>query len=210
MHATTDPTELLLDRIAGGDTAAVDLLLGRYRPRLRSLVSLRLDPRIAGRVDASDVVQDALAKASRRIMDYVRDRPLPFYPWLRRLAIDRIVEVHRAHIHARRRSVTCELAAEAPVSSNGRSTLVRELMSLGKSPSESARFHEEVARAHAAVEELSEADREVLVLRYLEQLTPGEAAAILGITANTFAQRHLRALRRVRAILADDGGADEI
>lgn len=208
----TSETDNLLDRIRGGDRCATDQLFGRYRERLRGLVSIRLDHRVAGRVDASDVVQDTFAKAATRIEDYAEARPVAFYPWLRKIAVDRIVELHREHIRSQRRSVTREHIYEnSPVelSACGRQALAQQLVSMGDSPSHQTMLREEMERAQNAVDQLPDVDREVLVLRYLEQLTAKESAAILGITENTFAQRHLRAIRRVRSLLAAKGYTDE-
>src|SRR5262245_53645659 len=101
-------TERLLQRAAAGDPAARDQLFTRHRDRLRRAIARRLDRRLAARVDPSDVVQEALADADRKLVGYLRDRPLPFYPWLRRLALERLVQLHRRHVRARKRSVTRE------------------------------------------------------------------------------------------------------
>src|SRR5436853_2187221 len=101
-------TEELLRRAGDGDRDARGAVLDRHRRRLRRMVALRMDPRLAARVDASDVVQETLAEADRRMSDYLRERPLPFYPWLRRLALDRLAWQHRFHVRAARRSVTRE------------------------------------------------------------------------------------------------------
>src|SRR5947208_13646251 len=107
--ALADPdTDVLVDRAASGDGSARQQLLVRHRGRLRQMVAVRLDPRLAARVDPSDVVQEALADAARKLDGYLRDRPLPFYPWLRRLAWERIVLLHRRHVRSQRRSVTRE------------------------------------------------------------------------------------------------------
>jgi RNA polymerase sigma-70 factor (ECF subfamily) len=81
--ADTD-TDELLRRAGAGDRLARGALLQRHRDRLRRLIALRLDPRLAARIDPSDVVQEVLVEADRRLDRYVSDRPLPFYPWLRR------------------------------------------------------------------------------------------------------------------------------
>src|SRR5262245_32662781 len=104
-------TELLLERAAAGDAGARDRLLQRHRGRLRRMVAVRADPRLAARVDPSDVVQETLADAARKLDAYLRDRPLPFYPWLRRLAQERLAALHRRHVRAKRRSVTREAGA---------------------------------------------------------------------------------------------------
>src|SRR5262245_8049497 len=104
----TPDTEQLLAQASHGDAAARSQLLQRHRGRLKRMVAVRADPRLAARVDPSDVVQETLAEANARLDAYLRDRPLPFYPWLRQLAQQRLIDLHRRHVRARRRSVTRE------------------------------------------------------------------------------------------------------
>jgi RNA polymerase sigma-70 factor, ECF subfamily len=107
MNAAHQPdTEELLDQAKAGDRTARQRLLMRHRDRLRQMVALRIDRRMAARVDPSDVVQEALAVAAQSLSDYLRDRPLPFYPWLRRFAWERLLQLHRHHLRTQRRSVT--------------------------------------------------------------------------------------------------------
>src|SRR5882724_1319841 len=103
-------TDLLLDRAADGDTDARGHLLERHRDRLKRMVAVRSDPRLAARVDPSDVVQEALTEAAGKLDGYLQARPLPFYPWLRLIAQQRLIDLHRKHVLARRRSVTREAA----------------------------------------------------------------------------------------------------
>ena len=98
MAADQLDTEELLDRAGQGDGEARQRLLARHRHRLRQMVIVRLDRRLAARLDPSDIVQEALADAARGLDDYLRDRPVPFYPWLRRFAWERLVEVNRRHL----------------------------------------------------------------------------------------------------------------
>src|SRR5205814_8150781 len=133
--ATTNPdTDQLLDRAASGDGRARQELLARHRKRLRRMVALRLDRRLAARVDPSDVVQEALADAAARLDGYLRDRPLPFYPWLRRLAWERLVTLHRRHVRAQRRTVARE---EGPLLLSDGSVLqlARQLVAPSNGPS---------------------------------------------------------------------------
>ena len=97
-------TDSLLKQASAGDREAREQLLIRHRDRLTRMVAVRLDRTLAARVDPSDVVQETLTDAARRLDDYLRERPMPYYPWLRRLASDRLDKVHRRHT-ARRRSV---------------------------------------------------------------------------------------------------------
>jgi RNA polymerase sigma-70 factor, ECF subfamily len=199
--ATAD-TELLLKQAAGGDAAARDRLLQRHRERLKRMVAVRADPRLAARVDPSDVVQETLAEAAANLDAYLRDRPLPFYPWLRQIAQERLIDLHRRHVQARRRSVTREEAAGLP----DRSALVLAERLFAPHSSPSARLHraERRERVRAALAALPESDREVLVLRILEELPTRDLAAVLGISEVAVRSRQVRALERLKALLGPD------
>ena len=112
MTSTHDDTDELLAKAGEGDSKARETLLARHRDRLKKVVQLRMDKRLAARVDASDVVQDSLFDATRELPTYLRERPLPFYPWLRQVTLDRLKKVHRFHIQTQRRAVDRELPAE--------------------------------------------------------------------------------------------------
>ncbi len=196
-------TEQLVERAAAGDGAARDGLLARHRSRLRRMVAVRADPRLAARIDASDVVQETLAEAAAKLDRYLRDRPLPFYPWLRQIARDRLATLHRRHVLAQRRSVTRE-AADADLPDRSAFALADRLFARNSSPS--ARLHRDEVRARvrAALAALPEADREVLVLRHLEELPAKEIAAVLGSTEAAVRSRQVRALYRLRVLLGPD------
>jgi RNA polymerase sigma-70 factor (ECF subfamily) len=195
-------TDLLLDRTAAGDRSARQALLDRHRGRLRQMVAVRLDPRLAARVDPSDVVQEALVDADRKLAAYLRDRRIPFYPWLRRVAWERLAKVHERHT-AGRRDVGREAVAPALSDASVRE-LAGRLLAPGPSPSQLAERRELFGRARAALRRLSDRDREVLVLRYLEHLTTAEAAAVMGVTEGAVKLRHLRALERLRDLMGGD------
>jgi RNA polymerase sigma-70 factor, ECF subfamily len=197
-----EDTDELLRRVSAGDSEASSRLLARHRPRLRHMIDVRLDRRLRARIDPSDVVQDALAEAAQKLSDYARRQPLPFYPWLRRLAWERLVKLHQRHITAAKRSVTREAAPALPDESA--LELAMLLLAPGTSPSNQVLRQEMHGRVQAALDQLGERDREVLVLRYLEQLSTAEVAAVLGITPGAVKVRHLRALERLRGLLADE------
>jgi RNA polymerase sigma-70 factor, ECF subfamily len=202
MAEASDVTGGLLDRAGHGDVAARHELLGRYRQYLRRLVAVRLDRRVARRVDASDIVQEALADASERMDNYLRARPLPFTGWLRRLARDRVVDAHRRHLGSLRRSV----ARERPTSElTDASTveLCQRLVAADTSPSNRLDRRERFERIAVALASLPERDRQVLVMWYLEQRGAREIAETLGITERGLRSRHLRALLRLRGCLGD-------
>jgi RNA polymerase sigma-70 factor (ECF subfamily) len=200
-------TEALIERAGRGDTAARNQLLTRYRERLRQMVMVRMDRRLAPRVDPSDVVQDALAEATRHFAEYLRDRPLPFYPWLRRLTWERLVDLHRRHIQARRRSLAREQPAMDAASDESLLALVDRLAAGGTSPSGRAARTELRQRVRQALMELETLDREVLLLRYFEQLSTQETAAVLGISESGAKSRLMRALIRLRALVETYGDA---
>jgi RNA polymerase sigma-70 factor (ECF subfamily) len=199
MNAAQRPdTEELLERAGTGDRTARQELLARHRGRLRQMVALRIDRRMAARVDPSDVVQEALADAAQSLSDYLRDRPLPFYPWLRQFAWERLLQLHRQHLQAKRRSVTREQLRIFDVADESEAVLAERLVNSGSSPSARLLAAELRERVGAALEALEPHDREVLVLRYLEQLTTKEIAAVLEITEAAVKTRHRRALERLR------------
>jgi RNA polymerase sigma-70 factor (ECF subfamily) len=197
-HSTPD-TDELLDRAAADDPAARSALLDRHRTRLRRMVAVRLDPRLAARVDPSDLVQDTLAEAARRLDAYLRDRPLPFYPWLRQFAADRLADLHRRHVRAARRSVGREEPGGLP--EHSAAELADRLLARDHGPSEAARRAEQREQVRSALLRLPGPDREALTLRYLEELPAAEVAAVLGVSEAAAKKRVLRALERLRAAL---------
>jgi RNA polymerase sigma-70 factor (ECF subfamily) len=207
MPSSEPDTETLLQRASQGERDARTELLLRHRQRLRRMIALRLDRRVTPRVDPSDVLQEALAEAVQAMSDYLRRRPLPFYPWLRQIAWQRIVDIHRCHLHARKRSVLREV--DLIVSDASAFEFVGRFLKRGGS-SPSARMHrrELSDRVRQALSKLSEKNREVLMLRYLEQMSPGEIAAILGLSESAVSMRHARALQQLRAILGEDFGGN--
>jgi RNA polymerase sigma-70 factor (ECF subfamily) len=196
-------TDEVLRQARAGNPRAVEELLERNRPKLRQMIAVRIDPRLAGRLDPSDVVQDTLAEAAEKMSDYLRRRPLPFYLWLRHLAWQRLVDLHRQHIQARKRSVTREEPLGMAISDRSAMQLAGRLSSGHSSPSQSLMRRERRQRVRDALERLSESDRELLVLMYLEQLSTAEASAVLGVSERAVTMRHLRALDRLRRILVE-------
>jgi len=176
-------TDELLNRAARGDPLARQEILARHRDRLRHMIGVRMDRRLAARVDPSDVVQETLGEAVQRLPDYLRHRPLPFYPWLRQLAWERLITLHRRHM-AQKRSVRRE--EHLPLPDNSALQLADLVVARSATPS-SVMGREELRRlVREALSRLSDTDREVLVLRHLEQLSVPEIAAIQGITEGAF------------------------
>src|SRR5438128_11978310 len=124
-------TTRLLEQIRDGDRDAFEKLFARHRPYLRQVVSLRLDPKLRARVDASDVVQETHLEAVRRLADYLERRPMPFRLWLRKTAYERLLKVHRHHAADRR-----NVAREVPLPDRSSLFLARQLLAGGSTPSQ--------------------------------------------------------------------------
>jgi RNA polymerase sigma-70 factor (ECF subfamily) len=164
-------------------------LLERYRNRLKTMIRVRMDQRLQGRFDPSDVVQDAFVEAHRRLAEYVDTRPMEFYPWLRGLAWDRLVDLHRRHLTAAKRSVDREMV---DASSHA---LVTYLADSRFSPLRDVLRDELRARIQSALDLLPPIAREVLLLRFVEQLSVREASEVLNISETALKSRQLRALK---------------
>lgn len=197
-------TQQLLASAGHGDPLAVNQLLDRHRDSLRQMVRLRLDRAIARRVDASDIVQDVLLEANQRLSDYLADPRLPFHLWLRHLAKDRIIDMHRQHRGAQRRSLDREQPLAAGEHGDRSAfDLARELVDHELTPAAANIRRELESRFLTAVEQLEEDDRDIILMRHFEQLGNTEAAAALGLSPAAAGMRHLRALRRLRVILGE-------
>ena len=208
MAAAEKPTEALLELAGRGDDAARELLFARHRARLKRMVAVRIDRRLAARIDPSDVVQEALFEACRKLPDYIRDPSLPFYPWLRQLAWKRLYALSEKHIHSQKRSILREERDDFRLSDESVQQLANRLMSSGTSPSRRMMRSELLGRVRAALETLAARDREVLVMRHLEQMSISEIAAILGIDEGAAKQRQTRALVRLQGLLAMNRGRE--
>jgi RNA polymerase sigma-70 factor (ECF subfamily) len=198
----SDPeSEDLVARARQGDQRAVQELLVRHRPRLRQMVAIHLDRRLTARVDPSDVVQDALLEAVARLPEYLGQPPMPFYPWLRRLAWEHLLKVHQQHLRAQKRNVALEKKPGLSLPEDSAYQLVDRLVASGTSPSGRLVREELRNRVRAALEDLPAPDREVLVLRYLEGLSTAETAAVLSLGISAVKMRHRRALGHLLSLL---------
>ena len=197
----TDEADLLR-RAKGGDQQALAALFARYRDRLRKMVRLRLDRRMAGRIDASDVLQDAYLDVARRFPEYAAAPAVPFYLWLRALAGQRLVDLHRRHLGAQMRDAGQEVSLHRgalPAASSA--SLAQQLLAGLTSPTQAAIRAEMQVRLQEALNSMDPIDREVVVLRHFEELNNAEAAEVLGIETSAASKRYIRALRRLKAIL---------
>jgi RNA polymerase sigma-70 factor (ECF subfamily) len=197
----TDDLGPTLERAASGDAASWRDLVGRHHDRLRRMIDLRLDPRVRGRVDPSDVLQETYIDAARRLSDYLAEPPLPFFLWLRQLAGTWLAKAHRAHLATVGRDVRREVALGNPEASSA--ALADGLLGRESRPSEVAVRAELRSQLIAAIDRLDPVDREVLALRHFEQLTNAETAGVVGLTVAAASKRYVRALERLRAGVGD-------
>lgn len=197
-----EQTRELVQAAGNGNHAARNALMERHRAALRKLVHFRLDRRLAGRVDASDVVQDVLLEADRRLQDYVVDPRMPFHLWLRQLAKDRMIDLHRRH-HAQRRTVDREQPMHGRFGDQSSLDLAAQLPDHELTPAAATIRKELEQRFLEALDHLSDADREMIVMRHVEHLGNSEVATALQLSEAAAGMRYLRALRRLKVILMD-------
>jgi RNA polymerase sigma-70 factor (ECF subfamily) len=202
-----DPAETreLLERAARGDPDAIADLCARHREQVRQAVALRLDRRLTARVDASDVVQETYLEALRRLPEYLRQPPLPLGLWLRWLARERVLMLHRQHLYADRRAVGREAP---PLPADASSCFVSALLGREPTPSQAAAAAEAAEKLRAALGGLDDEERDLILWRHFEHLSNREIAQILGVTEAAAAKRYVRALERLRGLLAGLGVLD--
>ena len=195
-------TDDLLRRAKAGDAAALGALFAHYRDRLRKMVRLRLDRRVCGRLDPSDVLQEAYLDVARRFPEYAAAPAVPFYVWLRALTGQRLIDLHRQHLGAKMRDAGQEVSLHRGALPQALSaSLARQLLTGLTSPTQAAVRAKMQLQLQDALNSMDPIDREVVVLRHFEELNNIETAAVLGIESSAASKRYLRAIRRLKAIL---------
>jgi RNA polymerase sigma-70 factor (subfamily 1) len=195
-------TQELLARARAGEAAAVNQLLDRHRESLRRMIDLRMDRVVQRRVDASDIVQDVLVEANRRLSEYLQNPTMPFHLWLRHMAHDRLIDAHRRHRQAARRSIDREQSLRAGnFLDQSTLDLAAQLVDRELTPAAAATWNELQRRFQAALDTMDEQDQEVILMRHFEHLTNSEVAEALNLTEPAAGMRYLRAMRKLRAKL---------
>jgi len=202
----------LIERARAGDREALNALFARHRDRLRRMVEVRLDARLQARIDASDVVQEAYVEVVGRLEEYLRDPKLPLFLWLRLVVGERLLKLHRHHLGTQMRDAGREVSlyrGALPAASSA--ALAAQLLGKHTSPTQAAVRAERMMRLQEALNSLDAMDREVLSLRHFEEMTLAETALSLGIEESAAAKRYIRALKRLKTILANmPGGLDSV
>jgi RNA polymerase sigma-70 factor (ECF subfamily) len=207
--SSNNPSEVdrLLERAAAGDPEGWRALFDRDRERLRRMVALRMDRRLQGRIDASDVIQEAHIEAMTRLPEYFRQADMPFFLWLRLIVGQRLTLLHRRHLGAQARDAGREIGLyHGALPEATSAALAARLLGRLTQPSQAAIRAERKIRIQTALNEMDQIDREILALRHFEQLSNDEAAQALGLSKSTASKRYVRALQRLKEILAAGRG----
>jgi RNA polymerase sigma-70 factor (ECF subfamily) len=210
MTGSANNSDSSLLRASLGDAQVLGTVLARHRERLRRMVALRLDRRLQGRIDPSDVIQEAYLEASARLAEYLRDPSTPFFLWLRFLTGQKLVTLHRRHLGVKMRDAGHEVAlyhGSMPQASSA--ALAGRLLGHDTRPSEAAVRAEMKIRVQEALNSMPVLEREALALRHFEQLSRAEIAQVFGISEAAAGKRYIRALERLKQILGQSPGGLE-
>jgi RNA polymerase sigma-70 factor, ECF subfamily len=202
-NPNSETTRGMLDRAAAGDADGWDALVRRFHDRLRRMVVVRLDPRLQGRFDPSDVLQETYLDALGRLPEYLRKPKLPFFLWIRYLTGHHLGRIHRDHLGRQMRDAGREVSLyQGAMPEASSAALAAQLLGKESRPSELAVRAERMLRLQEALNRMDPIDREVLALRHFEHLTRAESAQVLKLSEAAAAKRYLRALERLREMLA--------
>ncbi|HMC64982.1 MAG TPA: sigma-70 family RNA polymerase sigma factor [Gemmataceae bacterium] len=205
-------TRRVLQRASAGDQAGWGELLARHRDRLKRMVALRLDRRLQGRIDPSDVIQESYLEAATRLAEYLQNPSMPFFLWLRFLTGQKLLELHRHHLGTQMRDAERDISLyRGTLPATSSAALAAQLLGHATRPSEAAMRAEMKIRLQEALNGMDPLDREVLALRHFEQLSNAETAKVLGLQESAASKRYVRALRRLKEILMNmPGGMGEL
>ncbi len=207
MDAVHDLTDELVRRAAEGDEAALAELFDSYRDRLRQMVRLRLDRRLQGRVDPSDVLQEAYLDLASKLPGFAEKPPMPFFLWLRLVTHERLLRLHRQHLGAAMRDAGREISLHDDGVHASSVSLAAHLLGDVTSASRAAARLEMRWLLQEALNGMEPADREVIVLRHFEELSNDETATVLGVTKAAASKRYVRAIVRLKSTMKQTAGA---
>jgi RNA polymerase sigma-70 factor (ECF subfamily) len=195
-------TRELPDPDAPVDVEALTAMFVRQRERLRRMVRLRLDRRLLGRVDPSDVLQEAYLDIAQRAREYLADPTMPPYLWFRFLTAQRLMIMHRKHLGAQARDAGREISLHRGAIPQATSvSLAQQLLGRLTSASQAAIRAELQTRLQVILNGMDPIDREILALRHFEELSNAETAAVLGLQKAAASNRYIRALKRLKDLL---------
>jgi RNA polymerase sigma-70 factor, ECF subfamily len=202
--------EELVGRLRAGDAQALAELFSQNRERLWKLVNFRLHPRLYGRVDADDVLQEAYLAAAERRSHFLENEAGSFFVWLRLIVLQTLTDLHRRHLGTGKRDANREISLQYLAGGHSTSaSLAVQFIGSITSPSVLAMRAEMTARLEAAIDTMNPIDREILALRHFEELTNQEVAEVLGIEQKAASIRYVRAIKRLKEILSEASGFQE-
>jgi RNA polymerase sigma-70 factor (ECF subfamily) len=179
------------------DVAALSKMFEEHRSRLLVMLQSRIDPAMAARLSAEDVLHDTFFLARRRWHRFASSGMTP-YSWLYRLAMDSLIEVWR-----RQNCDGRDPRREIPWPDRSSAQQVLKLIDSATTPSEALAREELRQRIQQVLSTLKQMDREVLWMRHYDQLSFADVATLLKIPENTAMKRYVRALRRLKDLLPD-------
>ncbi|MDV6028964.1 MAG: sigma-70 family RNA polymerase sigma factor [Phycisphaera sp. RhM] len=198
--------EELVERLRSGEEHAFVELFSIHRERLKRMLEFRMDRRLRGREDASDILQEVYIDAHQRMRHYLQRPQLSFYVWLRQLTTQRLIDVHRRHLKAEMRDIKQEVGINRQLLAATSASMALQLASALASPSQLAMHAELVLQIEMALDGMDEIDREVIALRHFEELRNSEVAEVLGLKDAAASNRYMRALSRLREVLQEIPG----
>ena len=197
----SDLSPEMIERLEAGDDHAFVELFTQHRHRLKQMMEIQMDPRLRGREDASDILQEVYLDAHQRIKHYLKTPEMSFYVWLRRLAMQRLIDIHRRHLTSEKRNVKQEVSLDRRRNAATSASLAFQLVGRLASPSQIAIQAEMIRQVEQALEKMGPIDRDVLALRHFEELRNSEVAEVLNIKEAAASNRYMRALTRLRDTL---------
>ncbi|MDB4777907.1 sigma-70 family RNA polymerase sigma factor [bacterium] len=200
-----DDLDLLRNSLGGSEEGLNEVLM-KHRERLRRMIALRMNDKLQGRLDASDVIQDTFVEASRALDAYLANPKLPVFLWLRHLAGEKLIQAHRKHLGAQKRTAEREQRIWGGTPAATSMSLAIQLAGKMTTPSKIAAKNEATDQLMVALESMNEVDREILTLRHFEQLTSRETATVLDMNYEAVKKRYVRALAKLQTILIGNGG----
>jgi RNA polymerase sigma-70 factor (ECF subfamily) len=207
MNRDRDRIDALVRRATRGEEGALAELFACYSGRLRQMIRLRLDRRLQGRVDPSDVLQEAYIDMAEKLQEYTDRAAIPFFVWLRMVVGERLARTHRHHLGAAMRDATREISLHrGAIPAASTTSLAAELIGEFTPASRAAVRAETKRTLEGILNAMDPIDREVIALRHFEELRNEEVAVVLGLTKFAASKRYVRAMLRLKAAIADAPG----
>ncbi len=201
--AATTIADDLLQRMRGGSEQALAEVFSHYRERLRQIIRFRLDHRLAGRISDSDVLQETYIAAAKRLGHFSDQQAMPAFLWLRLVAGQQLIDLHRQHLQAEMRDVRKEVSIQfSPASPHTSMAIAAQLAGPATAVSEIVARAERIERLERTLNRMDPVDREVIALRHFEELSNVETAEVLGIEHSAASKRYLRAMGRLAELLS--------